>query len=103
MPNRLGEFPVNHPIMYNIQSILNMLPNLEPEEIIRAFSIKTNDQFLVVYLSSLIRAVIALHNLIDNKLENKEEEAKQEESSKSKEAKEEKDKKDDEKAAPTSK
>jgi len=30
--------------------------------------VKTNDQMLVIYLSSLIRSVIALHNLINNKV-----------------------------------
>ena len=33
----------------------------------RSFAIKSNDMMLVVYLSSMIRAVLALHNLIDNK------------------------------------
>ena len=33
-----------------------------------AFAVKTNDMMLVIYLSSLIRSVIALHNLINNKV-----------------------------------
>ena len=32
----------------------------------------TNDQMLVLYTASLIRSIIALHNLINNKLSNKE-------------------------------
>ncbi|AQK46922.1 26S proteasome non-ATPase regulatory subunit 7 homolog A [Zea mays] len=36
--------------------------------------LKTNDMMLVIYLSSLIRSVIALHNLINNKMLNKEHE-----------------------------
>lgn len=35
------------------------------------FAVKTNDQMLVIYLSSLIRSVIALHNLINNKVNTK--------------------------------
>ena len=31
-------------------------------------TVKTNDMMLVIYLSSLIRSVIALHNLISNKV-----------------------------------
>ena len=31
----------------------------------------TNDQMLVMYIASVIRSVIALHNLINNKLANK--------------------------------
>jgi hypothetical protein len=34
----------------------------------RHCAVKTNDQMLVIYLSSLIRSVIALHNLINNKV-----------------------------------
>lgn len=31
-------------------------------------AVKTNDMMLVIYLSSLIRSVVALHNLINNKV-----------------------------------
>ncbi|KAI8067489.1 26S proteasome regulatory subunit rpn-8 [Gongronella butleri] len=65
-----GQLPVNHQIIYNLQDIFNLLPNLESQFMVQAFSTKTNDQLLLMYLSSLIRAVIALHNLIDNKIEN---------------------------------
>lgn len=33
--------------------------------------VKTNDQMLVVFLASLVRSIIALHNLITNKLTNR--------------------------------
>ncbi|KAG5459876.1 MAG: maintenance of mitochondrial structure and function-domain-containing protein [Olpidium bornovanus] len=66
--------PVNHQILYHLQDIFNLLPNLTGATSSRAFSVKTNDQLLVVYLCSLIRAVIALHNLINNKEENLESE-----------------------------
>ncbi|KAI8893616.1 maintenance of mitochondrial structure and function-domain-containing protein [Globomyces pollinis-pini] len=62
-----GSLPVNHSIIYNLQNMLNLLPNLNVEESVKSFSVKTNDELLVVYLSSMIRAVIALHNLIENK------------------------------------
>lgn len=65
-----GTLPINHQIVYNLQDIFNLLPNLDIPEFVKAFSVKTNDQLLVVYLSSLVRAVIALHNLINNKIEN---------------------------------
>jgi len=65
-----GKLPVNHQIIYNLQDIFNLLPNLNVNETVKSFSVKTNDQLLVIYLSSLIRAVIALHNLINNKIEN---------------------------------
>ncbi|KAG0768059.1 hypothetical protein G6F16_003383 [Rhizopus arrhizus] len=65
-----GQLPVNHQIIYNLQDMFNLLPNLESQEMVQSFSTKTNDQLLLIYLSSMIRAVIALHNLIDNKIEN---------------------------------
>lgn len=69
-----GEMPVNHQIIYNLQDIFNLLPTLEGLEKStdgkRPFTVATNDELLVLYLSSLIRAVIALHNLVNNKLEN---------------------------------
>jgi 26S proteasome regulatory subunit N8 len=40
-------------------------------ELARAMSIKTNDQLMAIYLSSLIRAITAFHDLIDNKIQNK--------------------------------
>ncbi len=66
-----GSLPINHQIIYNLQDIFNRLPDLEDPDTIKSFSVKTNDQLLVIYLSSLIRSVIALHNLINNKIENK--------------------------------
>lgn len=79
-----GGLPVNHQILYYLQDIFNLLPNLEATESAgvdhgrslgiegsgsakgkkRPFTVATNDQLLVVYLSSLIRAVIALHDLV---------------------------------------
>jgi len=64
------QLPINHQIIYNLQDIFNLLPNLNISDTVKSFSVKTNDQLLVIYLSSLIRAVIALHNLINNKIEN---------------------------------
>jgi len=66
-----GEVPMNHEIMNKVQDIFNLLPNLSVEELVRSFQVKTNDMLVVMYLSSLIRSVIALHNLINNKLANK--------------------------------
>jgi 26S proteasome regulatory subunit N8 len=49
-----------------------LLPNLKVEESVRSFSVKTNDYMFVIYVSSLIRSVISLHNLINNKITTKE-------------------------------
>nr|POE66458.1 26s proteasome non-atpase regulatory subunit 7 like a [Quercus suber] len=69
-----GKIPLNHEILYHLQDVFNLLPNLNVTELIKAFSVKTNDMMLVIYLSSLIRSVVALHNLINNKILNKEHE-----------------------------
>eukprot|EP00736_Rhodelphis_marinus_P013877 Rmarinus@m.23359 len=66
-----GKLPVNHEIIYRIQDIFNLLPNLNVPELLRSFTGKTNDMLLSVYLCSLIRSIIALHNCISNKLDNK--------------------------------
>ncbi|EIN07120.1 Mov34-domain-containing protein [Punctularia strigosozonata HHB-11173 SS5] len=62
-----GTMPVNHQIIYHLQDALNLLPDLSDDALERSFASSTNDQLLVVYLSSLVRAVIALHALVDNK------------------------------------
>jgi 26S proteasome regulatory subunit N8 len=67
------ELPVNHAILEVLQDVFNLLPNLSPTtenggqgDLGRSFRVKTNDQLMCIYLSSLIRAVIALHDLIDS-------------------------------------
>ncbi|KAK4980961.1 proteasome regulatory particle subunit [Elasticomyces elasticus] len=90
-----GDLPVNHAILGNLQDVFNLLPSLstpkppstttitngagpnatsgavENSELARAMSIKTNDQLMAIYLSSLIRAITAFHDLIENKIQNK--------------------------------
>ncbi|KAL1846369.1 proteasome regulatory particle subunit [Paecilomyces lecythidis] len=82
------ELPVNHAILGNLQDVFNLLPNLstpaptpkingtepaatENNELARAMSTKTNDQLMAIYLSSLIRAITAFHDLIENKIQNR--------------------------------
>jgi len=42
---------------------------------IKSFSVKSNDYMYVLYVASLIKSVISLHALINNKIHNKELEA----------------------------
>jgi len=67
-----GELPINHQIIYQLQDIFNLLPEVNMPDFVKSVYVKTNDQGLVVYLASMIRSVIALHNLINNKIQNKE-------------------------------
>jgi 26S proteasome regulatory subunit N8 len=109
-----GELPINHAILGNLQDIFNLLPNLTPptsrpngkqqtesSDLARAMSVKTNDQLMTIYLSSLVRAITAFHDLIDNKNQNRqqqeEKEAKKDEAEKTGEKEKGKDK--DEKKA----
>ncbi|KIM21940.1 hypothetical protein M408DRAFT_333150 [Serendipita vermifera MAFF 305830] len=70
-----GKLPVNHQITYHLQDALNLLPDLSNPVTTGSFIMNTNDQLLVVYLTSLVRAVIALHALVDNKAQNSRTEA----------------------------
>lgn len=45
---------------------------MKVDNIVKAFSVKTNDYMHVIYVSTLIRSVISLHNLINNKIATKE-------------------------------
>ncbi|KAG8526264.1 proteasome regulatory particle subunit [Bacidia gigantensis] len=85
------DLPVNHAILANLQDVFNLLPNLsnptastsaelegmkengkdQGAELTRAMSVKTNDQLMSIYLSSLIRAITAFHDLIENKIQNR--------------------------------
>uniref|UniRef100_A0A8C7EYT7 26S proteasome non-ATPase regulatory subunit 7 n=1 Tax=Oncorhynchus kisutch TaxID=8019 RepID=A0A8C7EYT7_ONCKI len=91
------KLPINHQIVYHLQDVFNLLPDVNLLEFTKAFYLKTNDQMLVVYLASLIRSVVALHNLINNKISNRDAERKegQEKEEGKKEKKEDKEKKDE--------
>ena len=65
-----NKLPINHQILSHIQDIFNLLPDVTQQDLIKSIYVKTNDEMLLVYLSSLIRSIIALHNLIMNKIQN---------------------------------
>jgi 26S proteasome regulatory subunit N8 len=58
---------VNPEILANLQTIVNLLPNLD-SDLVRGMIVKTNDMHMNIYIASLIRSVIALHNLVNNKI-----------------------------------
>ncbi|CAD6505649.1 BgTH12-01139 [Blumeria graminis f. sp. triticale] len=84
-----GSLPINHVILGNLQDVFNLLPNLfsskalsaSPDdveaglkgnsELAHAMGTKTNDQLMAIYLSSLVRAITAFHDLIENKIQNR--------------------------------
>jgi 26S proteasome regulatory subunit N8 len=71
------KLPINHTILGKLQNVFNLLPNLcndstnATNQLSTAFTVKTNDELMIVYISTLVRAIIAFHDLIENKLENK--------------------------------
>ncbi|ADV20069.1 Proteasome regulatory subunit 12, putative [Cryptococcus gattii WM276] len=68
---RSGKMPVNHQVVYQLQEIMGLLPQLGGDvELGKAFRMGVNDQSLVVFLSSMIRTVLALHDLIENRIQN---------------------------------
>jgi len=69
-----GEYRYNQSIVDNYQDIINLLPNLKVEEMVRSFSVKSNDYMYVIYVSALIRSILSLHDLINNKISAKEQE-----------------------------
>lgn len=65
-----GKLKPNHQISYLLQNVFNLIPNMDTTAFQSAVTVKTSDQLLVMYLGSLVRATIALHNVIDNQLAN---------------------------------
>lgn len=90
-----GVLPVNHQIIYQLQDIFNLLPDIADASFVDNLYVKTNDQSLVVYLAALVRSIIALHNLINNKISNKDAEEGKKEDGKEKKDKDDKKEKDD--------
>jgi len=63
--------PPNQALMDTLQTVFNLLPNLNTAEMVEAFACKTNDSVLTIYLASLIRSIVALHELINNRIANR--------------------------------
>ncbi|CAI4052093.1 proteasome regulatory particle lid subunit RPN8 SKDI_15G4000 [Saccharomyces kudriavzevii IFO 1802] len=82
------ELPINHTILGKLQDVFNLLPNLgTPDEgemnmqdhdtikisnnLQKALTVKTNDELMIIYISNLVRSIIAFDDLIENKIQNK--------------------------------
>jgi 26S proteasome regulatory subunit N8 len=63
-----GTVQPNAAVLYKMQDVFNLVPNLKAEELVKAFAVTANDQTLVVYMAALVRSVVALHSLIVNKI-----------------------------------
>merc|ERR1712019_101291 len=66
-----GKLPMNQEIIYQLQEVFNLLPDQDSEELVKSFAMETDDMMLALYLGSILRSTVALHNLINNKMKNK--------------------------------
>ena len=73
--------------MYELQNVLNLLPDVNFGEFVKSYEVQTNDEMAVVYLGTVIRTIVALHNLLNNKIHNRQLEENKKEDKKSKEDK----------------
>jgi 26S proteasome regulatory subunit N8 len=82
----------NPQIISNIQELFNYLPNFEVENTVKAIAHQTNDNYLILYLSWMMKTTVGLHKLINNKIMIKEAEKLKEDEKKEKEKEKEKEK-----------
>ena len=61
---REGKMPLNNKVMGVLQEIVNLLPNLNSEELIHAYSAKNNDLMFSIYICAMARSVLSLHTLL---------------------------------------
>jgi 26S proteasome regulatory subunit N8 len=66
--NSTSTAKINPDIIANLQTIVSLLPNLNTKELIQSMMKQTNDMYMAIYVASLIRTVIALHDLVNNKI-----------------------------------
>ena len=66
---QIGKLPKNPTILYRLQEIFNLLPDVHSPEARKALTVANNDQSMMIFAGSVIRSVIALHELINNKIE----------------------------------
>lgn len=87
-----GRLPVNNTIIYHIQDILNLLPNLNSTGFVDSLMAQTNDNYVAMYIGAIVRSIVALHDLLNNKLEYNNSNSKDNSNKLSKEADKEKEK-----------
>lgn len=76
------QLPINHQVMYKLQDMFNLLPDVGMNDMIRSLNMTSNDQMLNIYVACVMRAILALHDLINNKLANRESERNEDEGKK---------------------
>merc|ERR1712085_85319 len=67
-----GKLPMNPDIIDQLQEVFNYMPDQDSEELVKSFALETNDMMMALYLGSMLRSTVALHNLINNKIKSRE-------------------------------
>lgn len=62
-----GKMPANRSILYHLQSVLSSLPNSTAPALVKSLHESSNDGSLAVYIATLTRSVLALHETLNNK------------------------------------
>eukprot|EP01029_Cantina_marsupialis_P014432 TRINITY_DN3186_c0_g1_i1.p1 TRINITY_DN3186_c0_g1~~TRINITY_DN3186_c0_g1_i1.p1 ORF type:complete len:360 (-),score=88.94 TRINITY_DN3186_c0_g1_i1:168-1160(-) len=65
-----GKAEVNNQILHNVQRMITLMPNVATDEFQKAIREEVNDSHVVMLISSLLRAITSLHDLVNNKLKN---------------------------------
>jgi len=68
---RDGKLPFNQDILYGLQDLFNIMPDINNPRLKASMIKVTNDQTLSVYVSSIVRTVLSLDGLITNRKDNK--------------------------------
>lgn len=63
-----GTTPPNGTILDHVQTIVSLLPNLNTHDLVQSILHKTNDMYMAIYVAALVRSVLALHDLVNNKI-----------------------------------
>jgi len=66
-----GKLPFNQDILYLLQDLFNVLPDINDPRLKASMIKVTNDQTLSVYVASIVRTVLSLDGLIMNRKDNK--------------------------------
>ena len=59
-----GKMKANDKIFFTLQEIINLLPDLSTDQLIKSYSAKNNDVMFSIYSCAITRIVLAIHTLL---------------------------------------
>jgi len=66
-----GKLPLNQNILYVLQDLFNVMPDITNPRLKASLIKVTNDQTLSIYVASIVRTILSLDGLITNRADNK--------------------------------